>query len=189
MDDKAAVLAEVCVALSGNQPDKARAILREEYPFVPLANVGRRYSVDQMLAAFVRDGFVDRYSGMRLVCLAALRLIAKQLPDQFPFQANWRMDACHFAFWELAPTIDHIYPVSRGGPDDESNWATTSMLRNSAKANFTLDELGWSLYPRGDVKDWDGLLGWFIEEANADRDILNDPYLRRWYSAARRRGM
>ena len=72
MDDKAAVLAEVCVALSGNQPDKARAILREEYPFVPLANVGRRYSVDQMLAAFVRDGFVDRYSGMRLVCARTL---------------------------------------------------------------------------------------------------------------------
>jgi hypothetical protein len=45
MDDKAAILADVCTALSGNQPDKAGAILRERYPFVPLANVGRRYSV------------------------------------------------------------------------------------------------------------------------------------------------
>jgi hypothetical protein len=182
--DKAAVLADVCAALSVNQPDEAGMILREQYPFVSLAKVGRRYSVRQMLTTFVRDGFVDRYSGVRLVCAAALRLISKRLPDQFPFQPNWRTDACHFAFWDLAPTIDHIVPVSRGGTDDESNWATTSMLRNSAKANFTLEELGWSLCPRGDTKDWDGLLGWFIDQANADRTILDDHYLRQWFSAA-----
>jgi HNH endonuclease len=149
-----------------------------------LAKVERRYSVRRMLAAFTRDGFVDRYSGVRLVCVAALRLISKRLPDEFPFQTNWRTDTCHFAFWDLAPTIDHILPVSRGGTDDESNWATTSMLRNSAKANFTLEELGWSLCPRGDTKDWDGLLGWFIDQANADRTILDDRYLRQWFSAA-----
>jgi hypothetical protein len=183
MDDKADVLADVCAALSGNQPNEAGAILRERYPFVSLVNSGRRHSVRRMLTAFVRDGFVDRYSGRRLICVAALRLISKRLPDHFPLQPNWRMDACHFAFWELAPTIDHIMPVSRGGADDESNWATTSMLRNSAKANFTLDELGWSLYPPGDMKDWDGLLGWFIDQANADRAVLDDPYLRRWFGA------
>jgi hypothetical protein len=153
--------------------------------FVPLINVGRRYSVRQMLTAFVRDGFIDRYCGARLVCVAALRLISKRLPDQFPFQTNWRTDACHFAFWELVPTLDHILPVSRGGTDDKSNWATTSMLRNSAKANFTLDELGWSLCSPGDMKDWDGLLGWFIEQANADRAVLDDHYLREWFTASR----
>ena len=184
MDDKAAVFADVCAALC-NQPDEAGAILRKRYPFVPLINVGRRYSVRQMLTAFVRDGFIDRYCGARLVCVAALRLISKRLPDQFPFQTNWRTDACHFAFWELAPTLDHIMPVSRGGTDDERNWVTTSMLRNSAKGNFTLDELGWSLYPSGDMKDWDGLLGWFIEQANADRAVLDDPYLREWFTASR----
>jgi hypothetical protein len=73
---------------------------------------------------------------------------------------------------------DHILPVSRGGTDDESNWVTTSMLRNSAKANFTLAELGWSLYPPGDMKDWDGLLGWFVDHANVDHAILDDQYLR-----------
>jgi hypothetical protein len=185
MDDKAAVLADVCAALSGNQLEEAGAILRKRYPFVPLINVGRRYSVRQMLTAFVRDGFIDRYCDARLVCVAALRLISKRLPDQFPFQTNWRTDACHFAFWELVPTLDHILPVSRGGADDESNWATTSMLRNLAKANFTLDELGWSLCSPGDMKDWDGLLGRFIEQANADRAVLDDHYLREWFTASR----
>jgi hypothetical protein len=77
--------------------------------------------------------------------------------------------------------------LSRGGKDVESNWATTTMLRNSAKANFTLDELGWSLFPPGDMKNWDGLLGWFVDQVNADRAVLNDPYLRRWFGAARPR--
>ena len=40
MDDKAAVLADVCAALSGNQLEEAGAILRKRYPFVPLINVG-----------------------------------------------------------------------------------------------------------------------------------------------------
>ncbi|MBN9559578.1 MAG: HNH endonuclease [Alphaproteobacteria bacterium] len=185
MNDKAAVIVDVCAALSSNQTGEAASILLERYPFAPFSKVARRYSVQQMVATFLRDGFIDRYSGARLVCGAALRLISKRLPDHFPFQNNWRTDACHFAFWDLAPTIDHILPVSRGGTDDESNWATTSMLRNSAKANSTLDELGWSLYPAGDVRDWDGLLGWFIDEANADRAVLADPYLRRWFTASR----
>ena len=121
---------------------------------------------------------------MRLVCAASLRLISKQLPGQFPFQTNWRGDACHFAFWELTPTIDHILPVSRGGSDDESNLVTTSMLHNSQKANSTLDELGWRLHPPGDKKDWDGLLGWFVGQARADCAVLDDSYLRQWFSAA-----
>jgi hypothetical protein len=57
MDDKAAVLVDVCAALSGNQLEKAAAILREQYPFVPLVNVGRRYTIGQTLRVFVRDGF------------------------------------------------------------------------------------------------------------------------------------
>ncbi|MFZ1427770.1 MAG: hypothetical protein WAS21_13460 [Geminicoccaceae bacterium] len=47
---------------------------------------------------FTRDGFVDRYSGERLVFPGTLRLLAKLLPNEFPFHSNWRTDACHFAF-------------------------------------------------------------------------------------------
>jgi HNH endonuclease len=53
------------------------------------------------------------------------------------------------AFWEVGATIDHVVPVTRGGADDESNWVTTSMARNSAKMNWTLEELGWTLHPPG----------------------------------------
>jgi hypothetical protein len=175
MEDKAAVLADVCFALSGNKLEDAGTILRKRYLFAPSTNSGRRYSVRRMPAAFVRDGFVGRYSGRRLVCMPALRLISKRLPDQFPYHRNGRMDAGHFAYWELLPTIDHIMPVSRGAADDGSNWVTTSMVRNSAKANLTFYELGWSLHPRGYIGEWKGLLGWFVDRVNSDREILADP--------------
>jgi hypothetical protein len=183
MTDKAAVLGDVCAALSADRLGDAADILQDRYAFAPLTNVGRRYSVRQMLEIFVRDGFIDRYSGARLVCPATLRLISKRLPEAFPFHRNWRIDACHFGYWELCPTVDHVLPVSRGGTDDESNWITTSMVRNAAKASFTLDELGWSLHPSGNIDDWDGLLGWFIDQAHTDHLVLDDPYVRQWFNA------
>jgi 5-methylcytosine-specific restriction endonuclease McrA len=186
MEDKTAVPAAVCSALSSGQAAVATDILRSSYPFVPLSNAGRRYSVRQMFNIFARDGFIDRYSGARLVHPATLRLISKRLPEQFPFQSNWRADARHFAYWELSPTIDHLVPVSRGGADNESDWVTTSMARNQAKANFTLDELGWSLHEPGRAEYWDGLTGWFIAQANADPTIKSEPYFRDWLAAATR---
>jgi hypothetical protein len=97
---------------------------------------------------------------------------------------NWRTVACHFAFYELSPTIDHVLPVSRGGSDSEDNWVTTSMVRNSAKANFTLEELGWSLCPAGDMEEWDGLMGWFVAQGKTNPIIGSDAYLRQWLRVA-----
>jgi hypothetical protein len=33
------------------------------------------------------------------------------------------------------------------------------------------------------MKNWDGLLGWFIERAQADPSILGDPFLKGWHNA------
>jgi hypothetical protein len=187
-DDKSGVLSDVCAALTDNQLAVATDILRNRYPFVPLANVGRRYTFRQMIAVFRRDGFVDRYSSARLVFPATLRLISKLLPEQFPFHRNGRLDVCHFAFWEMFPTIDHLVPVARGGADDESNWITTSMVRNAAKSVFTLEELGWPLHPPGNIAEWDGLTGWFVARVKADPSILTDLYLRQWFAVATQHG-
>jgi hypothetical protein len=187
-DDKSGALSEVCAALTDNQIAVATDILRDRYPFVPMANVGRRYTFRQVIAVFGRDGFVDRYSGARLVFPATLRLISKLLPEQFPFHRNGRLDVCHFPFWELFPTIDHLVPVARGGADEDSNWITTSMVRNAAKSVFTLDELGWSLHPPGNVAEWDGLTGWFVARVRVDPSLLADLYLRQWFAAATQHG-
>ena len=140
-DDKSVVLSDVCAAVTDNQLAVATDILRDRYAFVPLANVGRRYTFRQMIAVFRRDGFVDRYSSAQLVFPATLRLIPKLLPEQFPFHRNGRLDVCHFALWEMFPTIDHVVPVAPGVADNESYWVTTSIVRNAAKSAFTLEEL------------------------------------------------
>ena len=135
----------------------------------------------------MRDGFVDRYSGKRLVFPGTLRLISKLLPKEFPFHVNWKTDECHFAFYELFPTIDHLVPVSRGGSDSDVNWVSTSMLRNAAKANFTAEELGWELVPPGNLNEWDGLTNWFLQQYGRRREFHSDAYLRKWAQSATRR--
>lgn len=82
------------------------------------------------------DGFLDRYSGTKLVHPGVLRILSVLLPEEFPFHRNWLMTQSHVAFWELFPTIDHRVPVAHGGEDTESNWVSTSMLRNSVKAHW-----------------------------------------------------
>ena len=99
----------------------------------------------QCMQVFARDGFIDRHSGRRLIFPGTLRLVSMLFPETFPFQTNWKADACHFAFYELFPTIDHLIPVSRGGADSDNNRVSTSMVRNAAKANFTIQELGWRM--------------------------------------------
>ena len=95
------------------------------------------------------------------------------------------MSEVHRAYWELFPTIDHVVPVARGGPDSEENWMSCSMLTNSIKSNWTLDELNLGLLPSGHLANWDGLMTWFMQQTAADPAVLANAYLRSWHSAAR----
>src|SRR5262245_9325691 len=121
------VLRRACDSIEHDRLAEAAAVISTDYPFTPFSNVGRRYSETQCMRVFIRDGFIDRYSGKRLIFPGALRLLSIFLPAEFPFHSNWRTDVCHFAFWELFPTIDHRTPVSRNGLDHEDNWISTSM--------------------------------------------------------------
>lgn len=182
--EKARVIADVCNALTSGLAESAVSALKRDYPFAPQAITKREYGARESTRVFIRDGFIDRYTGERLIFPPVLRAISLVLPDQFPFHPNWKTDLTHPAFWEIGATIDHLIPVSRGGSDDESNWVTTSMARNSAKLNWTLDELGWSLQPAGDFKVWDGLVHWFIEFASANPVILKSASMKQWHRAA-----
>jgi hypothetical protein len=136
-----------------------------------------------MTRVFIRDGFIDRYSGTRLVFPGTLRLLSCLTAAEFPAHPNWKMAESHIVYWELFPTIDHEDPVARDGVDNEANWVTTSMLRNSAKSNWTMAELGWSKVHPGNIAEWDGLLGWLIEYVGSNPTHLSDAYIRKWHSA------
>lgn len=184
MRDRAETLARICAAVDDDDADQATTILARDYPFVPLHNVGRNYTTLDSMRVFVRDGFIDRYSGERLVFPGTLRALSLMFPAHFPFHPNWKTDACHFAYYELSPTIDHIVPITRGGSDVSENWVTTSMIRNAAKGNFLIEELGWRVLPRGDIAKWDGLTSWFFRQNKIQNYRSHNATIRSWADAA-----
>ena len=175
----------ICASLSSSGVSQASQVARREYPFAPPPPAGpRKYTLSQGLRIFMRDGFVDRYSGGLLVFPAVLRILTALLPEEFPFHPNWKIEETHQAYWELFPTLDHLVPIARGGQDDEDNLVSTSMFRNSAKANSTLEELGWCLHPPGDLNQWDGMITWCIDFIKGHENLLGDKYIARWYRVA-----
>jgi len=185
MDTKTDIISEVCHAISANRQTEAVDLLTRRYPFAAAAPTLRRYRPAQATAVFRRDGFVDRYSGAKLVFPPVLRVISSTLPAEFPFHANWKTDQCHPAYWEIGATVDHLIPVTRGGADSAENWVTTSMARNSAKMNWTVEELGWTLHEPGRLQDWDGLLGWFMEFVEERPALRRIKIIDAWHRAAR----
>ena len=184
--DPSETIATVCQAMLDGDESAASQTLRDKYPFQPITTVARDYTKREAAAVFVRDGFVDRYSGRRLVFPPVLRVISKLLPKDFPRHPNWKMSESHIAYWELSATVDHVAPIARGGRDEKANWVTTSQLLNSAKGNWTLEELGWELLPAGRMDDWDGLMGWFLDYVEAHPSELSDRYIKEWGTAASR---
>lgn len=190
-ESKADVLADVCDALKVGDPDSAKEKLSEGYPFKPVETITRRYSVSDSIEQFMDDGFIDRYTGNRLVNPGVLRLLHVLLGDDFPAHQNWKVSETHPAFWELFPTIDHVKPISRGGIDDPDNWVTASMLSNRVKDQWTLEDLGWELHPAGKLKDWDGLSRWLVNYLAANpaelekADEIHRRYIQRWLTATK----
>lgn len=186
MESKSRIVKAVCEALLGDDKNAATETLLRHYAFNPQQPERRSYDRVKATAIFIRDGFIDRYSGEELVFPGALALVSRLLPEQFPLHPNWKTNSTHPAYWELFPILDHIVPIARGGPDNDGNLVTTSAIRNSAKSNWTLAELGWTLLPPGDFRVWDGLLGWFFQTIDRANFHLRDRYIVSWHAAAKK---
>ena len=165
---------------------RSREILRQGYPFAPCKPDKRRYTVEEKVQVFVRDGFIDRYTGDKLVNPGVLKVLSFYCPDEFPYHPHGKMAESHLAYWELFPTIDHVAPLARGGKDVPENRVTTSMLHNQVKNNWTLAQLNWDLHLPGKYGDWDGLTGAFIAFAAGNTELLQDRYISLWYKASRK---
>jgi len=175
------VLSRVCELLARGEALAAADCIRTHYP-PPLPQSPRgTWSPTRAMRVFLRDGFTDRYSGSPLVFPGTLHALSVLLPDVFPYQKNWRQSDTHSGFWELYPTIDHVIPLARGGSDEEKNVVTTSMVRNAAKANWLLAELGWNSEPAPLVKDWDGLVASFLTLYEHSEIVRTHPRTKAWH--------
>lgn len=180
---KGEVIREVLQHLLNGDKAICSQIAKEKYPFSITIADKRNYTPLQMTKVFLRDGFIDRYSGDKLLFPGIFRILQLELPNDFPAHSNWKMTETHMVYWELFPTIDHIIPIARGGKDTEDNWVTTSMKRNSAKANWLLDEIGWTLKSPGYLKEWDGLVFLFLDLIKAFPELQRNKYINTWHKA------
>lgn len=181
--DRASIIADACAALArGDEAAAAGALAC--YPSPPPPGARGAISAMQATRIFMRDGFVCRYSGTRLVNPGALRILSLRFPTAFPYHPHGRIDVTHPAWWDLFPTVDHVVLVARGGKNESGNMVTTSLAKNAEKGSWTLDELGWSLRAPGLIAEWDGMTRWKVDFVAADGGAFA-PYVDRWVRAAR----
>ena len=182
--EKCNIISDIADMLLENNKTAAKSIICQKYPHTYYEIEKRTYTSTQKMKQFIRDGFIDRYTGEKLLNPGMLKTISYYFPNEFPYHPHWKMTETHIAYWELIPTIDHIYPIAKGGEDDEKNWVTTSMKNNSIKSNYTIDEIHWKLYPRGDISEWDGLTSEFLQLVKNDEELLKDAYIKSWYKVS-----
>jgi len=200
MDPSKIVLA-ICEALRSGNIDVARAIAVNDYPmaykkphFPTLSKALGPDAFSIMSPAghsllktevFIRDGFVDRYTNRSLVFPGVLRLLSFELSAELPFDDHWNPALRHPMYWELYPTIDHVIPrpVDRHR-NDASNLLSTIQQINTSKQTKSLSELGWCVHPPGNMKEWDGLLSWFLTYVQAHEYLRSIKPIRGWYQEA-----
>jgi hypothetical protein len=54
------------------------------------------------------------------------------------------------------------------------------MIHNSAKSNWTIEEIGWILHDKGHLDNWDGLVHCFMDLTNMNPDYEKDKYISDW---------
>ena len=185
MHDKITSIEKAAKELLAGRMENACCIIQKEYPFKKYEVFHRTYTLKQKMNQFKADGFIDRYTGDKLINPGILKLFSFYFPNEFPYHPHGKMTEGHIAYWELFPIIDHIYPIAMGGIDEPENWATTSMLNNAVKSNWSLEQLRWELHPAGDFEEWDGLTRLFVEIVENNEELIDDKYIRTWYNASK----
>ncbi len=81
MTTKTEIIAKGFKTLRAGMISEAKVIISENYPFKPLEKKGRTYREYEKIKIFLRDGFVDRYSGEKLVFPPVLRIMSSVMPE------------------------------------------------------------------------------------------------------------
>lgn len=156
-DDYPRVIGEAIRALVAEGHAAGAAVL--ERIAYPPRDVAKRPGLPRaVVAAVLRDdNFLCRYCGGELIPTSIMELLGSVYPGLFPYHPNWKGGQTHPAIPARSPVVDHVVPGSREGSWlDRENLVTACWPCNVRKADFTLEQLGWELRPRGETA-WEGL--------------------------------
>lgn len=87
MDEKLEVIKQAGELLLQNSKDAALKLINCNYKFTHQSVEKRNYS-GQRMKIFARDGFIDRYSGKKLVNPGILKILSAYFPEDFPYEAH-----------------------------------------------------------------------------------------------------
>jgi 5-methylcytosine-specific restriction endonuclease McrA len=110
----------------------------------PRPALPRRVAVD----IFRRDRFRCRYCDGRTILQPISRLLGSDYSDAYPWHLNWKAGRTHPAIIARTTVVDHVIPGTQCGDwTDPRNMVTACWPCNSIKADPTLDQLGWTVWP------------------------------------------
>ena len=74
--DKSEIVLDVAISILNNDIAKAKAIIDDEYPHEYFEVEKRTYTMAQKMGQFIKDGFIDRYTGQKLLNPGMLKVIS-----------------------------------------------------------------------------------------------------------------
>lgn len=111
--DKALIIKNLCDLLMEDKKKDCIDFAMTNYPVANNPITKRTCSRYQMCRVFLRDGFIDRYSGVKLLFPGIIMLLTIEFPEIFKYHTNWKMSETHMVYWELFPTIDLLCSGSK----------------------------------------------------------------------------
>ena len=136
---------------------------------------------DESLRAqvFIRDGFRCAYCGGRAVPRSILVAISDLFPETVQYDIHYRRGKIHPVFWALAPEADHVFPHSRGGPNELENLTTLHAGCNTRKSDSLVADLP-TIEIAPAAGPWDGLLSTYAALIAAGAGAARPEYHRQW---------
>jgi hypothetical protein len=133
---------------------------------------------------FRRDGFRCVYCGKRAVPRCVLVAISEIFPEEFAYHRNYARGRIHPAFWALAPEVDHVLALGRGGGNLADNLATLHTICNASTSDALVEEQP-TLELTDEGCEWDGLLSTYVGvvdtgQSHGDRRSASN-YHRDWF--------
>ena len=74
--DKSCIIADIADMLLENNKTAAKSIISQEYPHTYYEIEKRTYTIAQKMNQFITDGFIDRYTGDKLLNPGMLKIIS-----------------------------------------------------------------------------------------------------------------
>ena len=96
--DKSTVISNITSLLLEGNETASKAVLQQEYPHTQAEIEKRAYTMAQKMNQFISDGFIDRYSGQKLLNPGILKILSHYFPEDFPYHPHWKMTNTHIAY-------------------------------------------------------------------------------------------